>query len=255
MLPSRIAYPIVRWKNVLTTLAIYGFSRRRPAAMRRLIRAQLARRLPAGFDIDTHFNPRYDPWDQRMCLIPDGDLFEAIGGGRVSVVTDHIESLTETGLALASGTQLEADLIVTATGLSLVPLGGMRLSVDGSDVDAGRRAHLPRDAAQRRAEHGVRVRLLEPVVDARRRPHLRARLPAARAHGPPRLPRLHAGNRDGAITPCRSPTSPRATCCGRSTSSPSRARETPWQREQNYARNLRSMQRAPLDDPALEFAA
>src|SRR6185436_4265737 len=84
LLPARLIYPVVRWKNVLLTLAIYSFSRRRPAAMRRLLRKGLEHRLPAGFDLDTHFNPRYDTWDQRMCVAPDGDLFDAISDGRVS---------------------------------------------------------------------------------------------------------------------------------------------------------------------------
>jgi monooxygenase len=135
VLPTRVAYPMVRWKNVLLALAIYGLSRRRPATMKGLIRKLLERRLPPGFDVDTHFNPRYEPWDQRMCIVPDGDLFDAIGAGRVSVVTDRIESFTKSGLALASGSELEADLIVTATGLKMMPFGGIRLSVDGSDVE------------------------------------------------------------------------------------------------------------------------
>src|SRR5205823_9788436 len=116
-------------------LAIYGLSRRRPEAMKRLIRRLVKRRLPPGFDVDTHFNPRYEPWDQRMCIVPDGDLFKAIAAGRVSVVTDRIETFTETGLALASEARLEADLVVTATGLKMVPLGGMRLRVDGRAVE------------------------------------------------------------------------------------------------------------------------
>src|SRR3954469_14967631 len=120
--------------RVLPALAIYGLSRHRPAAMRRLIRWMLARRLPDGFDIDTHFNPRYEPWDQRMCIVPDGDLFAAISSGSVSVVTDRIETFTESGIRLASGQVLEADLVVTATGLQMVPFGGIRLAVDGRDV-------------------------------------------------------------------------------------------------------------------------
>ena len=87
----------------MLALAIYGLSRHRPAAMKRLIRRLLQRRLPPGYDIDTHFTPSYEPWDQRMCLVPDGDLFDAISAGRVSVVTDRIETFTETGLALAPG--------------------------------------------------------------------------------------------------------------------------------------------------------
>ena len=138
VLPTRIAYPLVRWKNVMLALAIWGLSRHRPAATKRLIRWLLKRRLPLGYDIDTHFSPSYEPWDQRMCIVPDGDLFEAISAGRVSVVTDRIDTFTETGVALASGGELEADLIVTATGLKMVPFGGIRLGVDGSDVEAAR---------------------------------------------------------------------------------------------------------------------
>jgi monooxygenase len=121
VLPTRLAYPIVRWKNVMLGLAIYGLSRRRPAAMKRLIR-KLPERRPTGYDIDKHFSPRYEPWDQRMCFVPDNDLFDAISDGRVSVVTDEVETFTETGVALVSGAELDADRIVTATGLNLCPL-------------------------------------------------------------------------------------------------------------------------------------
>jgi cation diffusion facilitator CzcD-associated flavoprotein CzcO len=92
------------------------------------------RLLPPGYDVDTHFKPRYQPWDQRLCVAPDGDLFAAIREGRASVVTDRIEEFTENGLRLASGTELTADIVVTATGLRLLPLGGVRLTVDGRDV-------------------------------------------------------------------------------------------------------------------------
>ena len=135
-LPARVVYPIVRWKNVLLTMASFQLSRRRPRAMKALIRKALERRLPPGYDIDTHFNPRYNPWDQRMCLVPDDDLFKTISAGRASVVTDRIETFTEKGLRLESGAELEADLIVTATGLNLLPLGGMEVSVDGRAVKA-----------------------------------------------------------------------------------------------------------------------
>jgi monooxygenase len=135
LLPAKVVYPIVRWKNVLLTMLSFELSRRRPRVMKRLIRKALERRLPAGYDIDTHFKPRYDPWDQRLCLVPDDDLFTAIGEGRASVVTEPIDTFTEKGLRLASGAELEADLIVTATGLNLLPLGGVALSVDGDDVE------------------------------------------------------------------------------------------------------------------------
>jgi monooxygenase len=135
VLPPKLAYSVVRWKNVLVTMLVFQLSRRRPRVMKALIRKGLESRLPAGYDIDTHFNPRYNPWDQRMCLVPDGDLFESICAGRASVATDTIETFTESGIALASGEELEADLIVTATGLDLVPLGGLELSVDGREVE------------------------------------------------------------------------------------------------------------------------
>jgi monooxygenase len=134
ILPAKLAYPIMRWKNVLLTMASFQLSRRRPHLMKKIVRKGLERQLPHGYDIDTHFNPSYDPWDQRLCLVPNGDLFEAIGAGRASVVTDRIDTFTESGLRLASGAELEADLIVTATGLNLLALGGIELTVDGEQV-------------------------------------------------------------------------------------------------------------------------
>jgi cation diffusion facilitator CzcD-associated flavoprotein CzcO len=131
VLPPQHAYPLVRWKNVLLASLMYHVSRRRPAFMRRLLRRGVERRLPPGYDLDTHFNPSYEPWDQRLCLVPDGDLFETISAGKASVVTDRVETFTETGLKLASGAELEADVIVTATGLNLLVFGGIALSVDG----------------------------------------------------------------------------------------------------------------------------
>jgi cation diffusion facilitator CzcD-associated flavoprotein CzcO len=133
-LPPKLAYSVVRWKNVLMTMFSFQLSRRRPQAMRALLRRGLERQLPAGYDIDTHFNPTYDPWDQRLCLVPDGDLFAALAAGRASVATGHIESFTEDGIELRSGERLEADLVVTATGLNLLVLGGLEIVVDGREV-------------------------------------------------------------------------------------------------------------------------
>jgi cation diffusion facilitator CzcD-associated flavoprotein CzcO len=141
VLPARLAYWLVRWKNVLLTLLSFQLSRRRPRLMKKLIRTGVQRRLPAGYDVDTHFNPAYNPWDQRLCLVPNGDLFEAISAGKASVVTDQIERLTETGIRLSSGRELEADLIVTATGLNMLALGGLDIQVDGREV------HLPETLA------------------------------------------------------------------------------------------------------------
>jgi monooxygenase len=134
-LPTRLVYPLVRWKNVLVSVATFQLSRRRPALMKALLRKGAQRLLPEGYDVDTHFAPTYDPWDQRLCLVPDGDLFRAIRRGRASVVTDRIDTFTEKGIRLESGTELEADLVVTATGLNLLVIGGMTLVVDGREVD------------------------------------------------------------------------------------------------------------------------
>src|SRR5262245_42365965 len=133
-LPARIAYGITRWKNVLLGLWFYNFCRSRPQRARELINKWLQQELPEH-DISKHFNPRYNPWEQRLCLVPDSDLFAAMREGRASIVTDQIETFTETGLKLRSGTELEADLIVTATGLNLLLLGGLEASVDGARVD------------------------------------------------------------------------------------------------------------------------
>ncbi len=135
ILPAWLAYKIVRWKNVLLASLIYQLSRRRPEWIKKMIHAGVRRELGPDFDVDRHFKPSYNPWDQRLCLVPDGDLFRAIRKGRASVVTDHIECFTKTGLRLKSGQVLDADVIVTATGLSLLPMGGMQLAVDGHAID------------------------------------------------------------------------------------------------------------------------
>jgi len=134
-LPARLAYAIVRWKNVLVTMLVFQLSRRRPRWVKSMVRKGVERRLPAGYDVDTHFKPKYNPWDQRMCLVPDGDLFEAISRGDAAIVTDTIDTFTEKGLRLGSGEELEADLVVTATGLTLLPLGGTNLTVDGREIE------------------------------------------------------------------------------------------------------------------------
>jgi cation diffusion facilitator CzcD-associated flavoprotein CzcO len=133
-LPSGIVHPLVRWKNVLLMMYSFQLSRRRPDAMKAMIRAAAQRQLPAGYDVEKHFNPRYDPWDQRLCVSADGDLFRAIRHGSVSMVTDRVDTFTETGVKLESGSDLEADLIVTATGLNMRPLGDIQLVVDGREV-------------------------------------------------------------------------------------------------------------------------
>jgi monooxygenase len=116
----------------------YRMSREKPEAVKRRIIGMVREQLGPDYDVETHFTPRYNPWDQRLCLVPDADLFEAIKAGRASVVTDHIETFTETGVRLTSGQELAADLIVTATGLNLKVLNGVELTVDGRRVDPAR---------------------------------------------------------------------------------------------------------------------
>ncbi|SCL36621.1 Predicted flavoprotein CzcO associated with the cation diffusion facilitator CzcD [Micromonospora nigra] len=138
VLPEKALYPVVRWKNVLLATANYQVSRRAPGLVKKLLRWAAKGRLPAGYDVDRHFSPRYDPWDQRLCVVPDGDLFTALSNGRASIVTDTIDTFTETGIRLASGAELAADVVVTATGLNLLALGDTTLTVDGTPVDLAR---------------------------------------------------------------------------------------------------------------------
>ena len=135
LVPARLAYLIVRWKNVARIIVSYQLSQRAPGVMKAIIRKAAEKQLPPGYDIDTHLAPSYNPWDQRLCVAPDGDLFRAVRGGRASIVTDRVETFTETGLALASGAELEADVVVTATGLTMLVFGGIALSVDGHAVE------------------------------------------------------------------------------------------------------------------------
>ncbi len=137
VLGSTRGYALARRKNIFKQRAIYQFSQRYPGAARRLIRHLNAKELPAGYPVDEHFNPTYNPWDQRLCAVPDADLFKAISSGAASVVTDRIATFTETGILLESGTHLDADIIVTATGLNVQMLGGMSLTVDGAVVHPG----------------------------------------------------------------------------------------------------------------------
>jgi len=135
-LPPRIAYGLTRWKQVLLQQYFFRLCRRNPARARKLILGGVRAHLGPQYDVATHFTPRYNPWEQRLCLVPDADLFTAIGSGKASVVTGEIETFTPKGVRLKSGAELEADLVVTATGLDLQVLGGVRLTVDGRPVEA-----------------------------------------------------------------------------------------------------------------------
>ena len=134
LLGQRRAYAASRWKNALQGTVVYELSQRRPQLMRKFLRGMAVRQLPAGYDVDTHFNPTYKPWDQRMCIVPDGDLFRVIKDGHASVATGRIATFTEHGVRLESGEELDADIVVTATGLQLIAFGGAELAVDSKPV-------------------------------------------------------------------------------------------------------------------------
>jgi cation diffusion facilitator CzcD-associated flavoprotein CzcO len=127
-------YAVTRRKNILQQGLIWSFCKRYPNAARKLIRWLNTKQLPEGFPVDEHFNPPYDPWDQRLCAVPDGDLFRPLRSGKASMVTDTITTFTEKGILLASGGELEADIIITATGLNVQPFGGIPLEVDGKSI-------------------------------------------------------------------------------------------------------------------------
>jgi monooxygenase len=134
LLGDKLGYRVTRWKNVAVSTLLYQLSQRRPRLVKSLLRKATVKMLPPGYDVDTHFRPRYNPWDQRLCLVPDGDLFHAISSGKASVATDEIADFSETGIRLRSGAELPADVVVTATGLRLLAFGGIRLAVDGREV-------------------------------------------------------------------------------------------------------------------------
>ncbi len=135
-LPGMLAYNLVRARNVLGGMYFFNLARKRPAQVKAGILKMVQDELGPDYDVATHFTPTYDPWDQRLCLVPDADMFKMIKGGRASVVTDHIDTFTETGIRLKSGEELKADIVVSATGLVLEVWNGIEVSVDGRRVEA-----------------------------------------------------------------------------------------------------------------------
>jgi len=135
LLPSRTAYAMTRWKNIKLQRLVYRLTRWRPAMMKRFFLNQARRELGSGYDVDRHFTPRYNPWDERLCALPDNDLFHVIRSGRAEVVTDRITKFTQRGILLESGRELEADVVVSATGLNLSLAGAVDLSIDGEPIN------------------------------------------------------------------------------------------------------------------------
>jgi monooxygenase len=136
--PAWLAYAIVRWKNVLVAMYLFNQSRAKPEKIKKWLLGMAQKALGPEYDVARHFTPRYNPWDQRLCFVPDEDLFRAIRSGKASVVTDEIETFTESGLRLRSGVEIDADIIVTATGLKVQLMGGMEVWVDGKQITLSR---------------------------------------------------------------------------------------------------------------------
>jgi cation diffusion facilitator CzcD-associated flavoprotein CzcO len=253
-LPARIVYPLVRWKNVLLTMASFQLSRRRPAMMKRLVRKRQEALLPAGYDIDTHFTPEYDPWDQRLCLVPNGDLFDALGDGSASIVTDHIDSFVETGIKLRSGEELQADVIVTATGLNLLALGGIELSVDGREVVLGETlsykgmmlSGVPNMAfavGYTNASWTLKCDLICEYV-CRLLAHMDA-------HG---YTQCVPSNRDPAVRPLPFNDFSSGYVQRAIAHFPKQGSKAPWRLYQNYALDIVSLRRGSLQDEAMRFS-
>jgi cation diffusion facilitator CzcD-associated flavoprotein CzcO len=255
VLPEKLAYRLARWKNSGFAVLLYQLSRHFPGAMSRLLIRQVRRQLGPGYDVATHFTPTYRPWEQRLCVVRNGDLFTAIRSGRASVVTDHIETFTETGLRLKSGRELEADIIITATGLAMEPLGGMRLSVDGRDVDLSRTlayrgvqlADVPNLAmvfGYINASWTLRADLLCEYVcrllrymDEKGYAVVTPRNADASMTLRPFLDNFSAGYVLRSIHEW-----------------PKQGTRGPWNALQNYAREMASFRLEPIDNPALQFS-
>ena len=137
-LPAKLAYAITRWRKVLFGMVFYNYARKQPAKVKAGIIEMVRKEMGPDYDVATHFTPTYNPWDQRICLVPDADLFTALKSGKAEVVTDHIETFTETGIKLKSGKVLEADIVVSATGLVLQAMNGLKLTVDGRVIEPGK---------------------------------------------------------------------------------------------------------------------
>ncbi|HWE92051.1 MAG TPA: NAD(P)/FAD-dependent oxidoreductase [Pseudonocardiaceae bacterium] len=253
-LPAKLAYPIVRWKNVLRATLLFQLSRRRPEFVKSRIRKVLEQLLPAGYDIDKHFTPSYNPWDQRICFVPDGDLFRAIRHGQASVVTDTIDTFTEHGIRLTSGAELEADVIVTATGLNLLAFGGMSLAVDGVAVDLGKTvaykgmmiSGVPNFAfvvGYTNASWTLKADLVSQYV---------CRVLGHMAR--------HGYRQCVPVAPDASATVPlidlQSGYVRRSVDSfPKQGSSAPWRLYQNYPRDIALLRRAPVEDDGIRFSA
>ena len=194
-IPDEWTHEIVRRQILQMQDFITKMCLEQPEMARQFLLDAIRAELPEGFDVEKHFNPSYRPWQQRIALLPDGDMFKSIKKGQASVVTDQIETFDATGIQLASGERLDADVVITATGFDLSVMGDVAFVVDGQELDWADTVTYRGLDVHRRAEPGVRVRLLPGQLDAARRPHRRLRVPPAHAHGGDRQVDGRAGAR------------------------------------------------------------
>jgi cation diffusion facilitator CzcD-associated flavoprotein CzcO len=255
LLPAKKAGTATKWFHALVTQGFYQVCRRYPKQMRRILTQGVKRQLPRGFDVGTHFTPKYNPWDERFCAVPNGDLFAAIRDGSASVVTDHIERFTEKGLLLESGTELQADVVVTATGLQLLFLGGIDVSVDGEKVDPA--DHLTYKGMMLEGVPNLAVAIGYTNASWTLKCDLTCDyvcrlLTHMHEHG---LTECVARNRDATLV--------EGTLLGLTSGYiqrsahllPKQGASYPWRVHQSYLRDYRALKMNPVDDGFMEFAA
>ena len=258
VLPAKWAGPALRWTMALSTLGFFELSRRCPGFVKRALLAGARRQLPAGYDVATHFTPRYDPWDQRLCVVPDGDLFAAIRDGSASVVTDHIDTFTATGVRLRSGTELDADVVVTATGLDLLFLGGIELSVDGEAVDPATRVTYKGMMLQGVPNLAFAIGYTNASWTLKCEltcSHLTRVLQHLRASGMRQCTPLAQENRPHASVGTDSLLGLTSGYVQRSADQfPKQGAADPWRVHQNYLRDVRSIRLHGIEDGAIVFS-
>ena len=253
-LPTRLAYEITRWKSVLIGMYFYLLARWKPEATKKSIVRMARAELGPHYDVETHFTPRYNPWDQRLCLAPDGDFFAAIRSGKVSVATGEIETFTETGIRLRSGEELPADLIVTATGLKMEIMSGVQLVVDGVPVDFGKEftykgmmySNIPNLASAMGYTNASWTLKCELTCA-----YVCRLLNYMDAHGYTQCtPRLH----DPSVTPEPLLNFTSGYVLRASNRLPHQGSKRPWKLYQNYLLDLLTLRFGRLRDNAMEFA-
>ncbi|MCX7272957.1 MAG: NAD(P)/FAD-dependent oxidoreductase [Burkholderiales bacterium] len=254
-LPLRLAYGLTRWKNVLLGQYFFGLCRRKPALARRGLLRMVRAELGPDYDVATHFTPRYNPWEQRLCLVPDGDFFRAIRGGRATVVTDEIERFTATGIRLKSGRELPADLIVTATGLSLQLLAGVAFEVDGRPVDPAAslsyKGMMYSDLPNLASSFGYTNASWTLKSDLTARYVCRLLNHLARTGARQCTPRLT----DPAVTPEKWVDFSSGYFQRSIDAFPRQGSRRPWKLHQNYALDIVSLKFGALDDGTMAFSA